>query len=320
MIGSDMNDSSKLDEFKFLSTDLDSFDFPSVSRVGDMARAALKDINPKVVTEDAVSELVSGIEVMLDNYFSEEKYLVIEKIKEAGRYDLLESDDEGVFWDLLPHAEDEFSWNGEDNTTECYALLSALEKFHDERSDYPRFKYLAVLALKNIALWWSFVNFETTPQGERQKRTTNLSEKDHLLITEVLVDAMEAACNSTMLLMSYWRDQSYAKEKDATLRKQLQDTEKNNEKKIDEAVLAALEKGRKKTNEDLNAARWADRNVIKEWLCNDWFPRRSNFKSQTDAAEYYITQIAQKFGRPYKVRTIISWISDSGKEKGVRFK
>jgi hypothetical protein len=315
----EMNDSHTIKEFKYLSTNLDSLSFPSVHRIGDRARAALNEIDPKIVTEEEVLVIRNDMEFMLENYFSEEKYRVIEEIKEAGRYDLLESDDKGRIWELRSHADEDFSWNNEENTSQCYALMCALEQFHDAKSDYPKFKYFAVLALINIKHWWSLDNFEWTSEGEQKPRTSPLGAREYRLIIEVLVDAMEAACNITSLLLQQWRDESYTDEKNEQLRAQLQDNEKKVEAKVEERARALIQQQQKKSNEKLNQARWALRNEITDWLCDDWFPRRADFKSQSDAAEYYFGQIAEKFGKRYARRTIISWISECGKKKGVRF-
>jgi hypothetical protein len=288
------------EDFKYLTTDLWSLRFVGAERIAEMARDMLRTAEPQCTTDDEARAIANTSLALIENFFSEERYSVGEKIKSDERWDLVETDEDGMILYIKSEAADEYDWSNEENTTETSALNFAIEQ-QGPALDYPTFKYFAALAMFNIEGWWRRYHFEYHKDTKTyQKRRSSFTDNDYAVMNNYLVDGMEAVCEAKHLMIERWRDEH----------------EKKRKKALDEAEKTK----RAEQQKVLNQKRWKQTNEIREWVCEDWKLRRSDFISAPAAADYYVDQIPERFlsiDAVPKRSKITNWIRACARSIGV---
>jgi hypothetical protein len=149
-------------------------------------------------TTQDVRWLGAELDSWIDAYFDDEKTNSIEMLKSEGRYDLLESDDEGERWSIKPEASDDYDIRTSENTRAIDAAKEVFETMeilrHSDVQDAKEYEYFAAMALAMIGSYLHSLEYVfDISQMKSVKRPTKAYQPHEVSrFASLLIDAMEA--------------------------------------------------------------------------------------------------------------------------------
>lgn len=149
-------------------------------------------------TAQDVRWLGAELESWIDAYFDNEKENSIQMLKDEGRYDLLESDDEGMYWSIKSEASDDYDIRTSDNTRPIDAakeVFETMDILHEpDVKDAKEYEYFAAMSLAMIGTYLKALDYtydlKTMQYVKRPKKDYAAYEVSRL--ASLLIDAMEA--------------------------------------------------------------------------------------------------------------------------------
>ena len=187
----------------FYSSDLNDYDpmkdevswapFQEAREIAWRARYVLRGR-----TSQDVRWLGTELDSWIDAYFDDEKTNSIEMLKREGRYDLLESDDEGERWSIKPEASDDYDIRTSENTRAIDAAKEVFETMeilrHSDVQDAKEYEYFAAMALAMIGSFLRSLEYVfDISQMKSVKRSTKAYQPHEVSrFASLLIDAMEA--------------------------------------------------------------------------------------------------------------------------------
>ena len=187
----------------FYSSDLNDYDpmkdevswapFQEAREIAWRARYVLRGR-----TSQDVRWLGTELDSWIDAYFDDEKTNSIEMLKREGRYDLLESNDEGERWSIKPEASDDYDIRTSENTRAIDAAKEVFETMeilrHSDVQDAKEYEYFAAMALAMIGSYLRSLEYVfDISQMKSVKRSTKAYQPHEVSrFASLLIDAMEA--------------------------------------------------------------------------------------------------------------------------------
>jgi hypothetical protein len=279
-------------------------------------------------TKEEIKDIAHDASSIIDAYFDSEKDAAIQMIKDAGRYDLFDGDEDGQYLSLKSEAHDEFDIRDRDSTSNLDALQDAMTSFFDptviDVADLKDYEYFAAMALWFLGDYIKILNYDLDLKAREFIKRPNkqYSTSDVSRMGSIIVQAMDAV--------------SYAEKMRETLRTEKKYENRINKIQAKQQVLsqADMQKIRDEIKQELiieskaELKNWSDtsneirhkpnRNVKKIVLdLFDENPRQ--YSSAEKAADYYL-EVLQKQNIDRSHRTVADWIRERAREKGIRFR
>lgn len=183
---------TSLDDFDPVKGDVSWAPFREAPGIARRARFLLRGRSA-----DEIKALAEELSEYIDFYFQEEKAHLIYRLKDEHRYDLLESDDDGSIWTLLPEAEQEYDLATEENTSLIEAATAVFESFEIVKNsgvqDPKEFEYCAAMALCVIGSYLRALDytFHLKTLKYVKRKTKKYAPYEVSRFASLLIEAME---------------------------------------------------------------------------------------------------------------------------------
>ena len=271
-------------------------------------------------TLDQIQEIAREVIEFVDRYFSEALEKGTPDISELNEYEIdyyftwSEDNEDAGFWYFREEMAEELGISTPENTSEVYALKMAINSRDDfeingqdgdiyfSRDSY-NYSMFAVLSLKIISRVLSNIKSASFSSGW------------------LLLDAMDAVCYAEHL---------------HEISRLLIDVEAEHGRKVNDAIRQyknerneLLQNEKKEKSKKLNAIRHARTHEAKSMVLDDWEKNPDRFSSAARAGSYYVDWLEEKkfykdssrgARETYQPLTIINWIREHAKNKGIKLR
>lgn len=279
-------------------------------------------------TDDQVEHLAVVIDDMIEDYFRDAKQEEIQRLKDEGKYEYLEGDEDGNYTGIRSGFEDELDYPTAENTKEIDALAmvvgSYVDVFGDETPDPQDHEYYAALALARIGEVVNALEFEydyKTRKFEKRDPKKSVDSYEYRRAAEKAIEALEAVMVGENAKAINRLEDRY---------KKLLDEAKSHasramQEHIDRQVQAAIEDYERQQKEAARSnGKLAHKNleIHKALVLEDWAADPTAHRSADRAARYYVEWLKKEHNvdKDYQPRTVSKWIRDHAKESGIRLR
>lgn len=297
--------------------------FPQASSVIYRARSIIRNRS-----RDEIFSIAEDADQIISAYFDQEKQSVLDAIKSDGRYDLLEGDEDRITG-FKDEAADHYDVRNSENTSDLDALQEAMTSLFDptllEIEGLKEYEYFAVLALWLIG---DFIQdyehkYDFSQRKYIPRERNSIDAYDTAKAAKHLIDAMESVCYAEKL-----RD---IERLEIKYQEKIEKIQAGKAIKIDKTDLDGImedlrkqiqsetQERRKEQSIKNNDIRHQTNRQIKK-LVQDQFaqdPRR--FNSAEKAARHFV-DVLEKQGVSREQRTVATWIRETAKANGIRFR
>lgn len=318
-----MNYYNQFDNFDPLKT---SLSYWPISEAGNIAWRARSLLHGRTLNE--IKQIAQDASSIIDSYFDIEKDRAIEEIKNEGRYDLLEGDEDGRYYSIKSEAYEDFDIRDSDTITILEALQDAMSSLFDpttvEIKDLKEYEYFAVMALWFLGDYVKILNYQLDLKAREfvKRQDKDYSSSDVIRMASIVVQAMD-----TINYAESMRDTQRTEEKYEIRIKTIQanqqvfsplDLQRIREEIKQELINEEKAQLKQWSNASNEIRHKPNRNVKKMVLdLFDENPRQ--YSSAEKAADYYL-EVLQKQDIERSHRTVADWIRAHAKEKGIRFR
>lgn len=318
-----MNYYNQFDTFDPLKT---SLSYWPISEAGNIAWRARSLLHGRTINE--IKEIAQDASSIIDSYFDIEKDRAIEEIKNQGRYDLLDGDEDGRYYSIKPEAYEDFDIRDTDTTTNLEALQDAMSSMFDptvvEIKDLKEYEYFAVMALWFLGDYVKILNYQLDLKAREFVKRPNkeYSSSDVSRMASIVVQAMDAVNHAEKMRDILRTEEKYEARIKTIQAKQLAFTPADMQKIRDEIKkeIDDEEKAqRKQWSDTSNEVRHQPNRDIKKMVLDLFDENPRQYSSAEKAADYYL-EVLQKQNIKRSHRTVADWIRDRAREKGLRFR
>lgn len=300
------------DQFKTfdpLSGDVPAYPFSCLPAIAQRARSLLGCRKVEQITL-----IAETIDYEIDRYFSDIKFLELEKLREQS------ASTNGTVIEPESFDEDDLDIPSRENSNEVDTLKTVIEERDGylfflpdgtEPEGYPEgkdFEFFAVLSLWLLSDTLSWLN-------RKGKYTISIAG-------ETALKAMDAVCYAEHLHESAWLTSYLKKNGEAKLEEALRKQKSEQQEWIRYCMNMKKERERKKRTEQskkMNSARHRKTNEAKHKVIEEWANDKSRFPS-AEKAGLYLADWLEKQGLKYEPRTVTQWIRKHAKETGVKLR
>jgi hypothetical protein len=274
-----------------------------------------------------IKSLAAQAAAIIDSYFEFEKEQLIQQIKEDGRFDLLETDQNGNNTNRIrDNAIDEYDLYSRDTTTDLEALTNAMGRFFDPSAiedvkDPKDFEIYAAVAMCYLAQYVRDLKVKLNPINMQWvARTTAKYESNEVVsYASKVIAAMELLWHSKRLHESQRHEEIFNDRLDQHLNQQSIPNDQMIEQ-IRAETLASFRKEqefeRKRWSEENKQVRHRKNHEAKKIVLESWEIKRKEFKTLVEAGEYYV-KVLQEKGYNLTQRTVSGWMSIRAAELGI---
>ncbi len=318
-----MNYYNQFDNFDPLKT---SLSYWPISEAGNIAWRARSLLHGRTISE--IKEIAQDASSIIDSYFDNEKDRAIEEIKNEGRYDLLDGDEDGRYYSIKPEAYEDFDIRDTDTTTNLEALQDAMSSLFDptvvEIKDLKEYEYFAVMALWFLGDYVKILNYQLDLKAREFVKRPNkeYSSSDVIRMGSIVVQAMDAVNYAEKM-----RDTLRTEEKYESRIKKIQANRQvmspaDMQKIRDEIKQELIDEEKiqlKQWSSASNEIRHKPNRNVKKMVLDLFDENPRQYSSAEKAADYYL-EVLQKQDIERSHRTVADWIRAHAKEKGIRFR
>jgi hypothetical protein len=279
-------------------------------------------------TAREIEGLAYNADSLIEEYFESIKNDEIERLEAEGDARFCEQISEGgrvVECHLIPEMMDELEILTRDDISDVEALKEALGMFailsDSEVPNIQDFEYFAAMGLWNIAdaMERRQFRYDLSAHKKIKRKPNELDNSDISIISDYLLQAMDAVCYSEHLLEIKKMNDRYLK-RVMNFRQKLSAHEEDTEairKEILEEFKAeeALRKSEKGRN--LSRLRHKGRDKARAAVLSNWENNPAAFPSAEKASCHYSEWLPTQGHKQFTPRTIASWIRQYAKKKGI---
>lgn len=300
--------------------------FYEARNIAMRARSILRINNRSGADIQAIATDAAGL---IEHYFDHEKEVKLEEIRRDGRYQLLETDENGRFIDFRSEAHDEYDIHTSDNTPSVDALMEALEWGFDPASidlaEPKEYEYFAVAALCFLADYVRDLTHKIRikPFGWVPRETKEYTPSEVASFGKKLLEAAEA-----VFLAEKYRDVDRVEAKYQAKIEKLQagaatkitnaDYERLREE-IRQEIQQEAQIQRRERSEANNDIRHQENRSVKQSVLDDFAKSPRRFDSAEKAADHYVDFLENQ-GIKRSHRTVADWIREYARSNGIRFR
>lgn len=275
-----------------------------------------------------IRALISDAESMIESYFDGEKDELLRKIQSDGRYDLLETDEDGRVLRVLDAAADEYDVRTSETMREIDSLEEALQSYFDPTTvdvqDVKEYEYFAAMAAWNLSNSVRMMKFDIqlNPFQYVPKTSSKLTDRDILATGTALLDAMEFVGQADKM-----REEQRVQERYEDRIKKIQASHKQITQQDIDQIREELRKElidqqnlhRKQVSVSANDVRHEGNRNVRKMVLEDFEKNPRRFSSAEKAADHYLRWLeAQNIQRQH--RTVAEWIRDRARQMNIRFR
>lgn len=252
---------------------------------------------------------------MLEEYFKQAKDKEISKLRAEEKWEYLESDDDGIIWDIRSDAEIELDYPTAENTKDIDALAECIgwwsNVMSDGSPDPDVHEYYAAVALWKAADVIYRLNYSYDFNAKRDVPKDRKSWDPHDLIGagEMLAGAMEAVCRAEQLRSDDMTQKRFAEKLEAATKHTSEKVQKANDEKwqaLQEAEAKhKSEHGKKMAQLSLKRRNESMAAILGEWENDPALKKLSNAKASVKLSAWLAKQDLEVF----EPKTIAEWIS-----------
>ena len=243
------------------------------------------------------------------------------EIEEAGRHDLIETDDEGHFLSIRPEAGEDFNIRNDENTSKVEALEEALDSIFDpsclEVKDAKEFEYLAAYSLSKIEDYVLHLDYDRDKISWKYKKKLSRDYKnvDKQQLGHILISAMDAVGCAERLREAARIKEKYEKKIDQLTQKPPQQLVE----KIRQDLLDEAKEKRKQDSVAKNDIRHERTRINKKIVFDEFEKDTTRFKSFEEAGEHCRSVLRER-GWNLTNRTVVGYVRERAKQLGVRYR
>lgn len=318
-----MNYYNQFDNFDPLKT---SLSYWPISEAGNIAWRARSLLHGRTISE--IKEIAQDASSIIDSYFDIEKDRAIEEIKNEGRYDLLDGDEDDRYYSIKPEAYEDFDIRDADTTTNLEALQDAMSSLFDptvvEIKDLKEYEYFAVMALWFLGDYVKILNYQLDLKAREfvKRPDKEYSSSDVIRMGSIVIQAMDAINYAERM-----RDTLRTEEKYESRIKKIQANQQvmssvDLQKIRDEIKQELIDEEKnqlKQWSSASNEIRHKPNRNVKKMVLDLFDENPRQYSSAEKAADYYL-EVLQKKNIERSHRTVADWIRAHAKEKGIRFR
>jgi hypothetical protein len=317
---------TRFEHLEPLKGEIPHFPFTEASKIAWRARAILRE---KHRSAEDIQNIGTDASMLLEQYFDHEKETKIDEIRKDGRYDLLETDDEGNFISFNSDAYNDYDIHTSDNMHDIDALMEAVDWGFDPHSfeleDVKEYEYFAVMALWLLSQYVHDLKFkfQFKPIGWIKRENNKYSSDEIASFGKMLLEAAEAIAHAEKL-----RDIDRVKEKYETKIQKIQAgaslalTKKDLNRIQDEMrneMQESAKAERRQWSEASNEIRHRDNRSAKQFVLDEFAKDPRRFDSGEKAADHFVEVLKQR-GISKSHRTVADWIRAYARANDIRYR
>ncbi len=279
-------------------------------------------------TTNQVRELANDAAQIIEQFFDDEKFTVGEMLKNEGRWDLLETDEDGRIQYIKDEVLEEYDYRGPNNTSAVDALTEGVEKYFDPTSlpgvvDPKKYEMFGAVALNFLAQYVRSVKatYDYKTGDYAPRAGTNISTLEMEGLAAMVVSAMELACFGERL-----RSEERLQEKfEARLKQAVEKKDEEAKRLVGQATVefaAAYKEEQKKERTavalEKNRLRHQENHEAKALVLEEFGKNPTRFNT-LEATGAHLVEYLQKIGIEKTQRTVVKWLSEAAQQKGLRF-
>lgn len=281
-------------------------------------------------TEAEIQDIATEISNLIEMYFDHEKARKLEEIRSDKKFNLLETDDDGVFTDFTLEAIDEYNIHTPDNTPDLDALIEAMGYGFDPANledvkDVKEYEFFAVYAIWFLADYARDLDYELDFQnfGWKKREQREYGSKDVVTLSRKLFDALETVCFAERLRAVERVEEKYQAKIEKLQAGQAVRITQEDYKRIEAEIRADIAKEnsvqqRERSEANNNIRHETNRN-IKQSVLDDFAKAPRRFDSAEKAADHYVDDL-QARGIERSHRTVADWIREYARNNGIRYR
>ena len=275
-------------------------------------------------TSKQVRFLAEDLESKIEEYFENEKYQAIHEIQNDGRFELIDTDEDGNFQDFTSEAYEHYNIRTSENTDPLDAAKEVFDSNAnftlDEVPDVQESEYFAAMALTMVAGYIESLNtvFDLK-RGERTPRKTKDYEPHEVsMLASKLIEAMEVVvyAESTRRVQQLKRiaDSATAREDASTrevVRNQIAEIERREKEKRSEWGRIGKEKSLRSRDQSREA-------VLIQYDQMKGAQELSIARAAAALWQWLSQESKRRDLQTFSVKTIEGWISRHRKAKSTK--
>ena len=317
---------SYYDQFKYfdpLNGKLPYWPFQEANWVASRARSVLYGR-----TASDIRNMAEDASQLIEHYFEQEKEASVEIIKNEGRYELLEGDEDGAFFTIKDEAHEHYDIHTSDNTSDLEALQEAISSFFDpmvvDVKDIKEFEYFAVLALWLVGDYAKTLEFrlDFRKMDYVKRESVKLDGADTVRLAQILLAAMDAVCYAERI-REVERTKERYEERIQKIEKSHKPITKKDADRIRAELVQQLEEEAKaqriQRSKENNQLRHQGNHEVRKTVLDLWEKNPTQFSSAEKAGAHYV-EVLETRGITRGHRTVVEWIRARAKELNIRFR
>jgi hypothetical protein len=307
------------EKFKYYDPKGTTYVYWPHEEVGEISWRARRILNSREVNE--IANLAQDADWLIETYFEGEARQARADIEEAGRWDLIEADEEGHFMGILPEAHEEFDIRDEDNTSKVEALEAALESIFDPENTEVKnpndYEIVAAFALSKIEDYVVELDYERDIPSYKYKKKEkrDLDKANMRRLGQHLIMAMDAVGCAERLLKVSQVIEKYEK-KLKNIEHQPPDPLIQ---KIKQDLMEEAKEKRRQDSIAKNDIRHERTRLLKKMVLEEYEKDPRRFNSSEEAGEHCREMLRSK-GYSLTNRTVVGYVRARAKELGIRYR
>jgi hypothetical protein len=276
-----------------------------------------------------IKSLAIEAEAIIDIYFESEKDYLLQQIKADGRFDLLETDENGYATNRIrDDAIDEYDVYNRDTTSDFEALTNAMDRFFDpsvieDVQDAQDFEIFSAVAMCYLAQYVRDLKFKLDLKLMKWVPRSKAQLEAHEIVrfASNVIGAMELLGYAQKLRDAQRLEKKFEDQLNQHLNQQsITNNQLVAKIKQESQMLAREEQAleRKRRSAENNQRRHQDNHAAKKVVLESWELNPRQFTTLEGAGDHY-EEVLRELGYTTKQRTVVKWISKKAAELGIPF-